>query len=219
MDLAFLAPIIDYVRHGGVMMLPIIAVSLAMWWFILLKFQELAAAERREMAVVAAVSLAAAAREPETAGTPLRRVVAGFVSRRAAGDRRVNAALLASLVERERERLAAGLDYIYVLATVAPLLGLLGTVGGMIGTFDAIAVFGTGNARAMAGGISRALITTQSGLFVSLPGLFMASLLQRRLGRVAARLEEFRTAMVRKMAAAGSAPVPAVAGGPEGSGR
>jgi hypothetical protein len=56
-----------------------------------------------------------------------------------------------------------------VLAAVAPLLGLLGTVTGMIATFDVLAVFGTGNAKAMAGGISEALITTQTGLLVALP--------------------------------------------------
>jgi len=59
-------------------------------------------------------------------------------------------------------------------------MGLLGTVTGMIATFDSIAIFGTGNTRAMAGGISEALITTQTGLLVAIPGVYMKNFLVRR---------------------------------------
>jgi biopolymer transport protein ExbB len=89
-------------------------------------------------------------------------------------------------------RLAA----IAVLAGIAPLLGLLGTVLGMIQTFDVISVFGTGNARAMAGGISVALITTQTGLLVAIPGLLMSN----RLGRMA---QSLRTSLDEAAAALG----------------
>jgi biopolymer transport protein ExbB len=63
------------------------------------------------------------------------------------------------------------LAVIGVLAAMAPLMGLLGTVTGMITTFDILAIFGTGNVKAMAGGISESLITTQTGLIVAIPGL------------------------------------------------
>ena len=72
------------------------------------------------------------------------------------------------------------LVYIGVLAAVSPLFGLLGTVTGMMATFDIISMFGTGNAKAMAGGISEALISTQTGLLVAIPGLYMYNLLLRR---------------------------------------
>lgn len=72
------------------------------------------------------------------------------------------------------------LSVIGVLAKTAPLLGLLGTVLGMITTFDIISFYGTGNAKAMAGGISEALITTQTGLLVAIPGLYMSNFLKRR---------------------------------------
>lgn len=72
------------------------------------------------------------------------------------------------------------LALIGVLAAIAPLLGLLGTVTGMMATFDIISVFGTGNARAMAGGISEALVTTQTGLLVAIPGLYMHGFLLKR---------------------------------------
>ncbi len=72
------------------------------------------------------------------------------------------------------------LALITVLAGIAPLCGLLGTVVGMINTFDIISVFGTGNAKAMAGGISEALITTQTGLLVAIPGLYLSNFLRQR---------------------------------------
>ena len=64
---------------------------------------------------------------------------------------------------------------IKLIATVAPLLGLLGTVIGMIETFQAITLFGTGDPKLMAGGISQALVTTMLGLIVAAPLLFMHS--------------------------------------------
>ncbi len=72
------------------------------------------------------------------------------------------------------------LALITILAGIAPLCGLLGTVTGMINTFDIISVFGTGNAKAMAGGISEALITTQAGLLVAIPGLYLSNFLRQR---------------------------------------
>jgi biopolymer transport protein ExbB len=71
---------------------------------------------------------------------------------------------------------------------IAPLLGLLGTVTGMIATFDIMSVFGTGNAKAMAGGISEALITTQTGLLVAIPGLYMKGFLDRRARNLQQRI-------------------------------
>lgn len=65
------------------------------------------------------------------------------------------------------------------LTSVAPLLGLLGTVSGMITTFNVLTIFGTGNAKAMSGGISEALITTQFGLVIAIIGLFLSSVIQR----------------------------------------
>lgn len=77
---------------------------------------------------------------------------------------------------------------IAVLSAVAPLLGLLGTVIGMMQTFDVITRFGSGNTRAMAGGISVALITTQTGLMVSIPGLYMSGWLNRRAQNLKRRI-------------------------------
>ena len=67
---------------------------------------------------------------------------------------------------------------ILVLAAIAPLLGLLGTVTGMIATFDTITQFGTGNPKLLSGGISEALITTELGLIVAIPAVLFGNLLK-----------------------------------------
>lgn len=87
-------------------------------------------------------------------------------------------------------RLAAPLVLIDALTQALPLLGLLGTVTGMIKVFDVLTVFGAANARAMAAGISEALITTLAGLVTALSGLWLASHLRQR-----ARAERDRLAL------------------------
>jgi len=76
---------------------------------------------------------------------------------------------------RETPRLEFGLNFLKLAAGVAPLLGLLGTVTGMIRTFTQITLFGTGDPKIMAGGISEALVTTVSGLIAAIPLLFIHS--------------------------------------------
>ncbi|MDH5358188.1 MAG: MotA/TolQ/ExbB proton channel family protein [Gammaproteobacteria bacterium] len=72
---------------------------------------------------------------------------------------------------------------IRTLIVALPMLGLLGTVDGMIQTFDVLTVFGTGNARGMAGGISVALITTMGGLLAALSGMYFSTQLEQRITR------------------------------------
>ncbi len=66
---------------------------------------------------------------------------------------------------------------ILVVAAVAPLMGLLGTVTGMIATFDVITTFGTGDPKMLSGGISEALVTTELGLIVAIPAVLLGNLL------------------------------------------
>lgn len=89
---------------------------------------------------------------------------------------------------RIRERLlsefsfeaSAGTTVIKTCVAIAPLFGLLGTVSGMIGVFDVMANLGTGNARAMASGVSRATLPTMAGMVVAVSGLYFASSLSER---------------------------------------
>ncbi len=93
-------------------------------------------------------------------------------------------------VLKEVPRLERSLRTIKILAAVAPLLGLLGTVVGMIETFQAITLFGTGDPQLMAGGISQALVTTALGLFVAIPLLLLHNVAAAKSRRLVHILEE-----------------------------
>ncbi len=93
-------------------------------------------------------------------------------------------------VIKERPGIEAGLNLLKVIAMVAPLLGLLGTVTGMIVTFQQITIFGAGDHQAMAGGISQALVTTVLGLTVAIPTVLLHTLVNGRAQGVLQVLEE-----------------------------
>ena len=82
------------------------------------------------------------------------------------------------------------LSTISILIAVCPLMGLLGTVTGMISVFDVLAITGTGNARAMANGISQATIPTMAGLVVALTGLYFNTRFKRLSSRAERKLAE-----------------------------
>ena len=87
------------------------------------------------------------------------------------------------MVAQSASLLRRHLITIKTLIIALPMLGLLGTVNGMIQTFDVLAVFGTGNARGVAGGISVALITTMGGLLVALSGMYFSAQLEQQVAR------------------------------------
>ncbi len=93
-------------------------------------------------------------------------------------------------------RLERLLPFIAVTAATAPLMGLLGTVTGMINTFKLITIFGTGDAKQLSSGISEALVTTEFGLIVAIPSLIMHALLNRRAQAVMANMERIAVAFV-----------------------
>lgn len=101
---------------------------------------------------------------------------------------------------RETAPLESGLSFIKVLYVVAPLLGLLGTVVGMIATFQMITLFGTGDPRMMAGGISTALVTTVLGLVVAIPLTLFHSFLQGKSKSLIQVLEEQAAGIVARVA-------------------
>lgn len=101
---------------------------------------------------------------------------------------------------RETAPLETGLSLLKVLYVVAPLIGLLGTVVGMIETFQQITLYGTGDPSMMAGGISMALITTVLGLVVAIPLTIIHSLLQSRSRSLIQILEEQAAGIVARAA-------------------
>lgn len=99
--------------------------------------------------------------------------------------------LLSTAEDSTREYLEEFLPVINTISSVATLLGLLGTIMGMISSFDEIAKGGKGDPAVVAGGISVALLTTAGGLIVAIPAVLSFSFLKRRVEKVNARLEPF----------------------------
>lgn len=97
---------------------------------------------------------------------------------------------LSEAILREMPKITRNLTLIKIISVVAPLLGLLGTVTGMINTFQAITLFGTGDPKLMAGGISTALVTTVLGLVVAIPTVFLYTVLNTRSRNLLLILQE-----------------------------
>ncbi len=94
--------------------------------------------------------------------------------------------------------LEGALPTVAVLGSLMPMLGLLGTVVGMINVFEVIALHGTGNPQEMADGISQALLTTASGLIIAIPVIFFHHLLVRRLRYLIAVTEQSLVAIYKR---------------------
>ncbi|MCE3251905.1 MAG: energy transducer TonB [Cellvibrio sp.] len=107
---------------------------------------------------------------------------------------------LEEAVLKERPSIESGLAIMKIIAAVGPLLGLLGTVTGMITTFQAITIFGAGDPKNMAGGISAALVTTVQGLVVAIPMVLMHTLVNGRAKSVIHVLDEQTTGIIAENA-------------------
>jgi len=109
---------------------------------------------------------------------------------------------LGEAILRETPKLNSMLPLLKIIAVVAPLLGLLGTVTGMIVTFQAITLYGAGDPKLMAGGISTALVTTVLGLTVAIPMVFLHTLVSSRAKRLTQILQEESAGMLAERAEA-----------------
>jgi len=157
----------DFFESGGNVLWGILGVTIVMWtliieraWFFMLDMPER----------INAVEKSWHARDDQISWFA-RRIREGMVSRVS--------------VEADRNMLI-----IKALMAVLPLLGLLGTVTGMIKVFDVMAVTGSGNARAMAGGVSQATIPTMAGLVAALSGLYFVTMLDRKARNSVERVED-----------------------------
>ena len=199
----------DYLQTGGVVMLPLVLVSLVMWLLIMDRAIFFRRLHHKNMSFQTAWEHVRAGRmpDPKRFGGAVSLLVARFNAARC-GNPALDRFILDETVLCINRAMDAYLSVIAVLAAVAPLLGLLGTVTGMITTFDVLAVFGTGNARAMAGGISEALITTQTGHgpLVAIPGLYMQGFLRRRARALQQRITAVGYYLKRQLGTHMSAP-------------
>lgn len=122
-------------------------------------------------------------------GNPLGRIMATY-QKYCRTDKETLELRLGEAIVQETPKLTRFLPVLKIIAVVAPLLGLLGTVTGMINTFQAITLFGTGDPKLMAGGISQALVTTVLGLTVAIPAVLLHTLVAGRSKRLVQTLEE-----------------------------
>jgi biopolymer transport protein ExbB len=115
-------------------------------------------------------------------------IKSGLAARRQ--ERETQESVLQEAILREMPRVESGLSVLAILGAVAPLLGLLGTVTGMINTFRVITLFGTSDPKLMSGGISEALVTTELGLMVAIPIMLAHTFLSRRADHIVGDMEE-----------------------------
>lgn len=193
----------EQVRSGGPLVWPILAILgaglLIMLERVLFLFRSRVNAEVFMAAVVAAAEQGNWSSWVDTcaggAKKPLGRIIRAGLDCVDKGRETMENALQEAIL-REIPPMERFLSTLGMLAAIAPLLGLLGTVTGMINTFHVITQYGTGDPRMMSGGISVALVTTMLGLSVAIPIMLIHTLLNRAVDNRIATLEEKAVALV-----------------------
>jgi len=150
----------DRIQQGGIVGYCIIALGIIGLIIAFMRWLALSTADRKVKAQLK--------REAASTDNPLGRVLAAYESNRGADTETIELKLSEAAL-KEMPALTKGLLFIKVVSAVAPLMGLLGTVTGMIKTFQVITLYGAGDPKMMAGGISQALMTTVLGLVVAIP--------------------------------------------------
>ena len=152
--------VMDRIHQGGIVGYCILALGLVGLLIALWRFMGLTSDSRKVTAQLK--------RDKASTDNPLGRVLAAYESNSAADTETIELKLSEAAL-KEMPGLTKGLLFIKVISVVAPLMGLLGTVTGMIKTFQVITLYGAGDPKMMAGGISQALMTTVLGLVVAIP--------------------------------------------------
>lgn len=187
----------EHIRKGGTVALVILAVGALAVLLVILKIRDVArlgldspAAVKKFLATVAAGDLGDARRELAALKPASRELFSVGLehidSSKDTLEEHLQAVLLRLRLQAERR-----LPLLAVIATASPLLGLLGTVVGMIKTFALITVFGTGNAGKLASGISEVLVATELGLAVAIPTLVIHGFLAHRIHKNLATIERW----------------------------
>ncbi|MGL4609833.1 MAG: MotA/TolQ/ExbB proton channel family protein [Trueperaceae bacterium] len=198
----------QWLINGGPVMIPIVLISL---YAVYVFFDRLFKLNREKLetdALMLRVNAAVKDRDLESAlaacdthGGPVARVLKAALLKLPYGRAAVEAAFQESYLVEESE-LSRGLRPLHTIAQIATLLGLLGTVTGMIQAFNVIALQGTGDPGAMAAGISEALITTASGLSVAIPVVIGQNYLSSRVDKILLEIERRREELMSNVAQA-----------------
>ncbi len=179
---------LNQIRIGGWVMYPLLITCLWMWYLIIKKTMDMRFYTSGWRPVHECIKNAG--KEGFKCALWQEKLMEGYLAEKT-DDIETNEEIMDGIKASHELFVKKDVGTIAMLAGIAPLLGLLGTVSGMIRTFSVIAEFGTGNAKALAGGISEALLTTQTGLVVAVPGLFVATFLARRANGLLERMQRF----------------------------
>jgi len=131
-------------------------------------------------------------------GRPFARLIESLISSREMTHAQLQDTLNVS-GRRQVERMERGLLVLEVVAGISPLIGLLGTVLGMVTVFNAISTYGLGDTQVLSDGISKALVTTVAGLSVAIPALAFHSYFSRRVESMAIEMQDRATHFMAKL--------------------
>lgn len=198
-------------QQGGWAMYPLALSSLVMFFLIFYGCRETARRKFIPDLALPELSRLLCARDLETASqllrtspTVLARCLASAFARARpemedANKTNIEASLVESL-EHEENSIGQWVNYLNVVATVAPMIGLLGTVSGMIGAFQTISRGGMGRPELLAGDIGQALITTATGLVIGIPAMIAFFILRNRLDNVMLAVSQTASLLVDQLA-------------------
>jgi biopolymer transport protein ExbB len=157
----------DFMELGGDVLWAILAITFFMWMLIIERFWYFRSAHRQ---LTTQIIASWEAREDQTSWYAHR--------------------IRDALISQVYESLNASVPMIKTLVALCPLLGLLGTVTGMISVFDVMSFSGGGNARGMAAGVSKATLPTMAGMVAALSGLFFSNMIERYVYQEADRVAD-----------------------------
>lgn len=203
--------LIAHVKQGGVVVLPLLLIgvlalilSLRKAWDLQRMQVQLSAEQRQRLRELDEAGVPQLMQDFAKEAQPLASLLLAALQHRQASRTHLEE-ILHEHVLAVLPRLERSLGMLAVFGGVAPLLGLLGTVTGMIHTFQLVTLFGSGNAKTLSGGISEALVTTEIGLVIAIPILLVHAALARRAKRLLADMEQSAVALVNLLKSDGNA--------------
>jgi biopolymer transport protein ExbB len=197
----------EHIKTGGPVMIPILGIALVALIVAIIKFIELSSVKVATNADLATIlnhvnsgNTDAAMQHASSIKGPFGDLLTAAVKHSSDSKELIEEVLYERMlnVQPKFEKM---LPFIALTAGSAPLLGLLGTVTGMINTFKLITVFGTGDARSLSSGISEALVTTEFGLYVAIPALLLHAVLNRKAKGLVGRMEQLSVGFINGLRA------------------
>ena len=197
--------ILEHIQKGGTWAYPIVIAALIAFLISLIKYLQLSKITKpRNSAVNDVLNFIkngeeeSALKRTKSMSDPFCKMFSAGIHCSNEGKKMVDEAMYEELLATQ-PKLESYLPVIQVTAATAPLMGLLGTVTGMIKTFKQITLFGTGDAKSLSEGISEALITTELGLIAAIPSLVLYAILSRKSKAILAEMERLSSLFLNGM--------------------